>query len=110
MFSQYGGRTVGTDLVVKGVANRFGLSLVRHNTADRIAVEYGRYGQGQSLVRNIVQGGEPSFPGLLFFARLVQGDQLDPFRVVKIGYGRVVKGNMAVFAYADAGKVYGVFS
>src|SRR6185312_13138878 len=64
-----------------------------------------RHGQSDGGRRNFFEALEPALGGLLATARLVEMHDLDVERVVKIGLGRIVEGEMAVLADADQAKL-----
>lgn len=101
------GGDVGGDFAFDGVADGFGFAGVGDGADDGGALHDLADAHGDGLAGHVVEGGEPAFAQLLAAAGVVELDDEVGFFGLEVG-GRVVEGEVAVFADADEGDVDGV--
>lgn len=98
----------GFDRPFKGGADGGSLSGFRHDTDKSGSRDERRNREGEGVLRHAVDGGEAAFADLLLAAGAVELNQFDGARVVEVGDGRVVEGDMAVLADAETAEVDGL--
>lgn len=102
------GRAGGGDGSAKHVVDGLGLPLFRRHAHHFLRGAEGGDGEGEGVRGHGFEGGEVPFLDLLHFAGVVELHEFDPVRIVEAGDGRIIEGDVAIFADAEAAEIDGL--
>ena len=98
------------NLAFKRGSHRRGFTTFRHTTNPSTGAKKLGAGDRQRFGRDISGTFEVPFPDLLAEAGRVERDDFHRGGIGEIGVGRVVEGNMSIFAKAHKSNIYGGFA